>query len=304
MGSVAGKESYLRRAHHAGSWYTDDANALRRELQHNLEQASDVEHSHVRAVIVPHAGYSYSGPTAAYAFKAIQQELQQGGIQHILVLHPSHHVFLQGCAVSGAHELETPLGNLTVGLRQELLQVGCTTMKRLDDEHEHSGEMQYPYLKLILPRHSIISVTPCMVGALSTEQEIEWGQRLAPIIGRDDVLTVVSSDFCHWGRRFSYQPTSSSSSNDDSIPIHSYIEQLDRQGMDLIERQEPGAFAAYLKQTRNTICGRHAIAVWMRATSSDDDHLQVKFVHYEQSSQAKSLSDSSVSYAAAVAVKK
>jgi predicted class III extradiol MEMO1 family dioxygenase len=85
--------------------------------------------------------------------------------------------------------------------------------------------------------------------------------------------------------------------------------------MTLIELQQPGAFATYLQETKNTVCGRHAVAVWLRAveaktkvmndshSNSDQDacNLKVDFVRYAQSSPVLSMSDSSVSYAAAVA---
>jgi len=350
MGSVAGKqqqqqqshehESYTRRAHHAGSWYQDDRDELRSTLESFLREAAASQQQQVprlRALIVPHAGYSYSGPTAAYAYAALQQELSRADtpIRKILVLHPSHHVYLpQLCAVSLATTLETPVGNLKVDdeLRREILSLNhegddgkkskhhhhqFTVMTASQDEREHSGEMQYPYLAhcVLESGRNDITVLPVMCGSLSTESETAFGELLRDIVHRPDVLTVVSTDFCHWGRRFSYQPTPddhASNNNNNNIPIHEFIQQMDRRGMDLIAAQEPGAFASYLKETRNTICGRHAVAVWLRAvvasngtTANDyDDDVSIEFVRYAQSSPSRTLSDSSVSYAAAVATAK
>jgi AmmeMemoRadiSam system protein B len=209
---------------------------------------------------------------------------------------------LDGCAVSGADVLETPIGDLKVDdeLRQQILKLSSrfTIMKQKEDEEEHSGEMQYPFLAKVLEGRENISVLPVMCGSLSTGQEELFGKLFSEIIARPDVLTVVSSDFCHWGSRFSYRPQS-----DNGIPIHQFIEQLDRRGMDLIQMQQPGAFADYLKETRNTICGRHAIAVWLRAvTASSKMNIAISFVKYAQSSKAETIGDSSVSYAAAVAI--
>ena len=180
-------------------------------------------------------------------------------------------------------------------------------MTASEDEQEHSGEMQYPYLACCIPssNNKNITVLPVMCGSLSTESEIFFGEKLREIIHRPEIITVVSTDFCHWGRRFDYQPTpndavNASDSSRSSMPIHDFIEQMDRRGMDLIAAREPGAFAAYLKETRNTICGRHAVAVWLRAVAASDVHLSIDFVRYAQSSPSKTLSDSSVSYAAAV----
>ncbi|KAL3918137.1 MAG: hypothetical protein SGILL_004380 [Bacillariaceae sp.] len=329
MGSASRKMSsdhlqkkYSRRAHHAGSWYSDDEATLDRELDGYLQvaaandsnnNASSHSSSPLRGVICPHAGYSYSGPTAAYSYHHLKQELarEDSPITTILVLHPSHHVYLDGCSVSGANEIETPVGNMSVSeeLRQEIFGLGerlFNVMQQSVDEAEHSGEMQYPYIAKILNdtnKIDSIKVLPVMCGSLSTTKEAEYGKLLAPIIARKEVLCVISTDFCHWGRRFSYQPTPTA--EDKSIPIHEFIQQLDQQGMDHISMQEPGAFAEYLKTTKNTICGRHAVQVWLHAVkinnNPDQDEVTVEFVKYAQSSPAKSMRDSSVSYASAVA---
>uniref|UniRef100_A0A7S3L8W0 Protein MEMO1 n=1 Tax=Amphora coffeiformis TaxID=265554 RepID=A0A7S3L8W0_9STRA len=326
MGSVAGKAAmsyvpYPRRAHHAGSWYSNETAVLSDELQHNLDHVVDTASAAtsrgvLRGVICPHAGYSYSGPTAAYSYKALQAELVRRHNNNntnkneptttIVVLHPSHHVYLENCALSGATALHTPVGDLPVddALRQEIWQLDrklFSVMTQSDDEHEHSGEMQYPYLAKIIPTGMQVQVLPIMCGNLSHAKEALVGQTLSNILQRPNVLTVVSTDFCHWGRRFSYQPT------DGNIPIHQFIRQMDHRGMDLIAHdwQRPGAFADYLRDTRNTICGRHAIAVWLHALSTAYPPATttvptIAFVKYAQSSAAKSMHDSSVSYAAAV----
>jgi MEMO1 family protein len=340
--------TYSRRAHHAGSWYDDDANDLRDALDSYLREAVQEMpsacdgiplSSRLRGVIVPHAGYRYSGRTAAYAYAALQRQIV-GAAQRrassddwdskvvVVVLHPSHHVYLEGCAVSGAHQLQTPLGDLVVddALRDEILHLnsngdthhqqhkrktpGFTIMSQWEDEHEHSGEMQYPFLAHVLAScpKGAVSVLPIMVGSVSTEQEERFGQLLAPILARPNVVTVVSSDFCHWGSRFSYRPTPTKSALSTAQakqppPIHEFIAQLDRDGMDLIERQQPGAFARYLRETKNTICGRHPIAVWLNASTAAPvpEQLEVKFVKYAQSGAVTGMHESSVSYAAAVA---
>ena len=116
--------SYIRRAHHAGSWYDDDPRSLDRMLSKFLADASDNKSDAYetesttdsennsapdgrrsgipRACISPHAGFSYSGPTAAYSFLALKEALLSNPLlRTIIVLHPSHHVYLDGCAISG-----------------------------------------------------------------------------------------------------------------------------------------------------------------------------------------------------------
>lgn len=116
--------SYIRRAHHAGSWYDDDPGLLNKQLSKFLADASenktdayetesttDSENNGAsdnksagipKACISPHAGFQYSGPTAAYSFLALKEALiSNPSLRTVVVLHPSHHVYLDGCALSG-----------------------------------------------------------------------------------------------------------------------------------------------------------------------------------------------------------
>jgi predicted class III extradiol MEMO1 family dioxygenase len=250
-------QSYIREAYHAGSWYEDRPTELEATLTSFLSEATGKNSSAgpkigiPRGVIVPHAGYRYSGPTAAYAYSSLMEALLidhdneasgtrsggDGGMT-IVVLHPSHHEYLNGCAISGASLIQTPLGDLAVDevLRSELLATGeFSVMRKETDEKEHSGEMQYPFIQKVVldakrlrprqqqkedsatgteQRHhhtgqeTSVRVLPIMVGAVHNSQEIHFGKVLAPFLSRPQVFTVISSDFCHWGRRFGYTPTS------------------------------------------------------------------------------------------------
>ena len=331
--------NYNRRAHHAGSWYSDDGKILDEDLHRYLMSAAKEEiskqnnlrQSSLRAIICPHAGFDYSGPTAAYGYHHLERELSKkdSPIRHILVFHPSHHFYLDGCAVSGAKVLETPLGNLPVDilLREEILNLKggeFTIMNQNVDESEHSGEMQYPYIAKVQNDANkkkgttkLIPVLPIMCGSLSNSKESTYGKLLAEIVSRPDVLSIVSSDFCHWGDRFNYQPTprdnngKTAQKENTATEIFEFIRDLDQRGMEHISMQQPGAFAQYLKETRNTICGRHAIQTYLNAvvyfkcdsknTSNNGEDLSLEFVEYAQSSEVRSMRESSVSYASAVA---
>lgn len=85
-------------------------------------------------------------------------------------------------------------------------------------------------------------------------------------------------------------------------PIHASVEWLDRQGMSLIEAQDAQGFAAYLKRYGNTICGRHPTAVLLHALAACPQRFELRFRKYDQSHRCTDTQDSSVSYAAAVAV--
>lgn len=239
-------ETYTRRAYHSGSWYSSDRIQLNRILEEFLSKAKSESNAEdgdstqflnfPRGIIAPHAGYSYSGPTAAYAYSALSKAIEKGWRGTIVVLHPSHHVYLQNCAISNAHIIETPLGNLNVDykLRDEILNISKPSFSLMDqntDEDEHSGEMQYPYIaKALLDSHMLsdshIAILPVMVGSLATSTEDHYGKALAPILSRANIFTIISSDFCHWGSRFRYTPTTALGYSKSGGEIHEFVSGL------------------------------------------------------------------------------
>ncbi|KAJ3544949.1 hypothetical protein NM688_g5685 [Phlebia brevispora] len=315
-----------RRATHADSWYTGDSQKLSAELDKNLKAVQGSEEftppiKGCKAIIAPHAGYSYSGPAAAWAYKSIDTT----GIKRVFVLGPSHHVYLDGCALSNCTTYETPLGPLPLDLDtiNELRKTGqFGEMDLQTDEDEHSLEMHLPYVRKVFEGKDI-SVIPILVGAINKEKEEAFGDLLSPYFARDDTFCVVSSDFCHWGTRFQYtfyypeappspQPAirlSRAHPTDLSkYPIHASIKALDHEAMELLTMPPNNAklahhyFAEYLARTKNTICGRHPIGVLLGALSVLEQEGRVpnlQWVRYEQSSQCFTINDSSVSYASA-----
>jgi len=317
-----------RSASHAGSWYTAEGDVLGDELSQWLSQVDHQAESYpisgCKAIIAPHAGYSYSGPAAAWAYKSIDTL----NINRVFILGPSHHYYLQGCALSKCTEYETPVGNLPIDVEtvKELKATGeFDSMSLQADEDEHSIEMHLPYVRKIFEGQDI-SIVPVLVGALSEDRESFYGGILAPYLDSPDTFFVISSDFCHWGTRFSYtyyypEPAPSatpairlsrSTVPSASHPIHESISRLDNEAIDLLTLPPLTAtdahsqFAQYLSRTKNTICGRHPIGVLLGALSSlekskSNNGIQstVKWVRYEQSSQCRTIRDSSVSYASA-----
>lgn len=253
-------------------------------------------------VIAPHAGYSYSGPTAAYAYRHIDPNR----VKRVFILGPSHHYYLAGCAVSKHKSYETPLGDLEIdqAITAQLFSTGAfETMSEEVDSEEHSIELHLPYVyKVMSEAPHKVTIVPVLVGSLTADLEAFYGSIFASYLKDPHNFFVISSDFCHWGERFRYTYYDPSHGE-----IYQSIEHLDRQGMDIIETMNPEAFHAYQMQTKNTICGRHPIAVLLNALktlegahkSSAKTH-DLRFVRYAQSSPCRRRSDSSVSYASAV----
>lgn len=284
----------VRRASHAGSWYTDNPKQLAEELDGWLRESGLAKCPDVRGVIAPHAGYSYSGRAAAYAFANIDPT----NISRVFLLGPSHHYYTRKCALSRATVYKTPIGDLPIDLEvnEELKATGNFEFMDLHvDEAEHSMEMHLPYLAKVFDGHPV-KIIPILVGALNAENEAFYGQILAKYVDNPKNFFSVSSDFCHWGSRFNYV-------HYDKIhgAIYKSIEALDRMGMEIIETGDPDAFKKYLKEFDNTICGRHPISVFLHMLRTCSTKIKINFLRYEQSSQCKNMRDSSVSYASAAA---
>jgi AmmeMemoRadiSam system protein B len=292
----------MRQASHAGSWYTDSPKQLSSQLQAFLDSASVDGLSTPKALIGPHAGYTYCGKTAGYAYKPTLNVKNQ--ITRVFVLGPSHHVYLEGCALSVATSLETPIGNLQVDTAtiQELKsQYGSafTELSLSDEEAEHSLEMHFPFVAKCFGTQ--VKVVPIMVGKVTPETGKMYGTILSKYLKDPATFFVVSSDFCHWGKRFSYTYYEESQGQ-----IYESIQHLDEMGMKAIESLKPETFLQYMKNYKNTICGRNPITVLMYTVqaASADNKYDMKFVHYSQSSKCVKTSDSSVSYAAGILFQK
>ncbi len=146
----------------------------------------------LRAIVVPHAGHIYSGPTAAYAFASIDPVR----VERVVLLGPAHYVPVDGIGTSSAQAWRTPLGDIPLdGQVAEDLQAHIRSVRPADDAHapEHSLEVQLPFLQRMLAGGW--SLVPLIVGA-------DLPDDVAEIIGRcsdlPGTLVVVSTDLSHY----------------------------------------------------------------------------------------------------------
>ncbi|MCK5792013.1 MAG: AmmeMemoRadiSam system protein B [Ketobacter sp.] len=145
-----------------------------------------------KALIVPHAGYLYSGATAARAYHELALSADQ--INRVVLLGPSHRVGFHGIAFCGSDFYRTPLGDIPIdhsalAIVSELPQVGLLDQAH---EHEHSLEVQLPFLQKILRNFKLV---PLVVGEADTESVAEVIERLW---GGEETLFVISSDLSHF----------------------------------------------------------------------------------------------------------
>jgi AmmeMemoRadiSam system protein B len=167
-----------------------------------------------KALIAPHAGYVYSGPIAATAYKTLLPV--QDSIDRVVLLGPSHFVAVRGLAMSNAESFETPLGRIPIDidLRDAVLELPQVELLDAAHSREHSLEVHLPFLQRTLRQFSLLPLT---VGEATRDEVAEVLERSW---GDDSTLIVVSSDLSHY---------------------HDYAvaRELDRRTCDAIERLAP-----------------------------------------------------------------
>jgi hypothetical protein len=176
----------------AGAFYPGDRDRLSATLDQLLADAPPSTGKVPKALVVPHAGYIYSGPIAASAYSRLRDAASQ--LRRVVLLGPSHRVRMRGLALPDAEGLATPLGILPVdpegaATAARLPQVSSSAIAHAK---EHSLEVQLPFLQRVLPG---VPVVPLVVGAASAEQVAEVLERLWE---REDTIVLISSDLSHY----------------------------------------------------------------------------------------------------------
>ena len=175
----------------AGAFYPSDPQELHKIVQYYLNQATNTG-SVPKAIIVPHAGYIYSGPIAASAYARITAAADQ--IRRVVLLGPAHRIPFYGLAASSAESFATPLGTIPVDETaiQRINQLPQVHI--MDEAHagEHSLEVHLPFLQEILHNFTLV---PLVVGSATPEDVSEV---LEIVWGGDETLIVISSDLSHY----------------------------------------------------------------------------------------------------------
>jgi MEMO1 family protein len=178
----------------ADMFYSGDEDTLKRMILEYLEKVPAIEIAgKVKAVIAPHAGYIYSGQTAAYSYKLLKA-LDPDVRWKILLLGLSHHVPISGAAAPAFEKWKTPLGEVVVkDVRDEIGKSDLISDIPDAGIEEHSLEVQVPFLQMVLKGG--FDLYPLVLGSFRAELLAE---ELAEFCARDDVITVVSSDLSHY----------------------------------------------------------------------------------------------------------
>lgn len=145
-----------------------------------------------KAIVVPHAGYAYSGEVAATAFHTLESEAADA-IRHVILLGPSHRVPMRGMAMPSNDFFATPCGEVPIyePARQRLRGLGLAGISDAPHALEHSLEVQVPFLQAVLHDFDLL---PIAVGIAPPEQV---ARALEAVWGGPETLIVVSTDLSH-----------------------------------------------------------------------------------------------------------
>jgi AmmeMemoRadiSam system protein B len=216
----------IRPAAVAGSFYPAAAVALRREIGELLGSIGTAAIAPVpKALIVPHAGYIYSGPIAAAGYRQLAPARKR--ITRVVLLGPSHFVGFHGLAADSTVGWETPLGTVPIDrpVVERLIRAGLIGVLDTAHAREHSLEVQIPFLQAALSEFALVPIVAddAPLEAVAALLDALWAGR--------ETLIVVSTDLSHYLDYRSCQET-------------------DRQTADAIERLDPSALGS------ESACGR------------------------------------------------
>ena len=232
----------VRKASVAGMFYPEGKNELDTELTLLLSQTKiEKKFENIFGIIVPHAGYIYSGKTAAFAYNAIAGKK----FKKIIVISPSHREYFKGISIYDGEFYRTPLGDVKVNveLRDELIEKSDYIFAGKNGHGpEHALEVQIPFLQKVLDNFEII---PIVMGDQSRKYVDALGKALAEI-EEEETLIVVSSDLSHFYSR-------------------EEAEQLDQKLEIDIERMDYEELQTDLERKNCEACGGGGIAALLKA---------------------------------------
>lgn len=265
----------IREAAVAGQFYDANPEKLKQHIKKMLSGVSESsEHISVQALIVPHAGYVFSGMTAAKTFAASKENKYQKA----LIIAPSHQVPFTGLATSLYNVYKTPLGNVSVDMEtiKKIEKSGSSVIKELTRAHsyEHSLEVQLPFLQTFFPG---LPILPLICGQVNDEIAEDAANALHPC-WNNETLWVISSDFTHFGRSFGYVPFTDN--------VAERLEDLDIGAVNTIEHLDYNGFCEYIERTGATICGNNPIKILLKTAElavKRGEKIQAKLIEYTNS---------------------
>jgi AmmeMemoRadiSam system protein B/AmmeMemoRadiSam system protein A len=263
----------------AGRWYPADAGILREQIGGFLQKADVEPIEDVIAFILPHAGYQYSGQTAAFGLKTSNKKYKL-----VVVIGPSHRWLMEEVlSVPRVTHYETPLGEMPLDVEfiDKLLKYPMFTHVPRVHESEHSVQIELPLLQYSAGEFRLV---PIVAGRCSLETVNKVGAILSGLVD-SDTLVIASSDFVHYGVNYGYIPFR------ENIPEQ--IKKLDMGAYEYIAAGDAKGFLEYKERTGATICGFIPVAILL---SMMEKPVEARLTNYTTSGELTGDFSNSVSY--------
>ena len=281
----------IREASVAGQFYYHDPNLLTEQINNFLSEAkkTPAQGKKIYALIAPHAGYLYSGKTAADAFATIKRARYQRAI----ILAPSHRYRFNGLAYGDFDKFSTPLGELATD-KEAIAKIADSSsyIQNIERAHiaEHSLEVELPFLQIT---QKDIKIVPLICGSVEDHIVEDISGVLNEWID-DETIWIISSDFTHYGYSFGYTPFSTGN-------IIEKIRKLDYGAIEKILKLDYEGFRDYVDETGVTICGANPIKILLKTLDLAQRKNKIKFktelISYTNSAELSGDTSHCVSYA-------
>ena len=263
----------------AGRWYPADANKLKKEVG-QLYKKSDVKpDKDIIAMILPHAGYQYSGRTTAMGIQSLGRQYKR-----IVVIGPSHYMPIENVlSVPRETTYRTPLGDVAIDTAfvDKLLEYPQFQVIPQANLPEHSTQIEVPLLQYAQKDFKLVLI---VAGQCSMKTITKAASILSSLVDKD-TLVIASSDFVHYGPDYGYVPFKEN--------VQEGLKNLDMGAYKYIKKLDSSGFVEYKEKTGATICGYVPIAILLSMLDkSSDAHL----INYATSGQLTGNFTNSVSY--------
>jgi len=221
----------------AGTWYPGSPQELQQTVDDYLAHAEYFPTpDELVALISPHAGYPYSGSTAAFAYR----QLERRKYDTVILLGPSHYDDFGACAVSAKKYYATPLG--AIELDHDFIAALAQTVpiKRVERDREHSLEIQLPFLQQMLGNFKLVPIMMSLpfylVGKRAYKPSEQLAQAIANLARERSVLLVASSDLSH-------------------LPDYAAVKKFDARTQELVAAYDIPELVDYMSQGECRACG-------------------------------------------------
>ena len=279
-----------RRPAQAGAFYADTEGALRTQIQNSflnklgpgtIPTVPGSPNKSILGLVVPHAGYVYSGPVAAHGYYHLAS---MGTIGSVVILGPNHTGLGSGVSTMTEGEWTTPLGEAQIDeeLAREIVD-GSNIIDVEDEAHryEHSIEVQLPFLQFLYPRR--FKFVPICMMLQDLQTSVEVGTAVMKAVQRHSALIIASSDWTH------YEPQEIAAPK-DKLAIQAALDMDEKKFQEVIEEKAV------------TACGYGPVTAMIHAAKLLGAK-NTKLLSYKTSGDVTGDKSSVVGYAAAVFAK-